>query len=149
MAGIRFVNAHDISSVIIESGQPFLFVLRAPVRFNGRDIVIGFRSASLERSGSVHRSEAGRAKILRSLLNLSSYLRGQGDELPVHYEIPDGFQILCGVRDESLLSRMVLLNRSKYFDRFVFGIDKPRGIREDLLFSFQFLESDLEQLLGG
>ena len=51
---VSFVNRDDVRGIKIERRQPFLFLLRRPVRLDRGDIVIRFGGPPLERAGCVH-----------------------------------------------------------------------------------------------
>src|SRR4030095_9608316 len=109
MTRVSFVNRGDVGSIIIEGGEPFLFLLFRPVVLGRRDVVVGLVGAFLEWTGCVHRSKGGGTEILRRLLHLCTNVRGDIDQMLVQNVFTNLVQVFGYIWDEILRRGMFAL----------------------------------------
>src|SRR5205807_3549873 len=66
------------------------------------------------------------------------------DNTAVHDKPADRLQVLPGVRNQTLLTRMVFLYFLEDFDRFFAWVDFSRSVIKNLLFASQLAHSDVQ-----
>src|SRR5438876_11617084 len=89
MPVINFMNRNDVGGVIIESGQPFVFLFLWPVALRWRDIIIGFGRSFFERARRVHGGERRGATVLRRLGHARSHFRRDRNKMVSRDELLD------------------------------------------------------------
>ena len=117
MTGISFMNRNDVGGVIVEGGEPFLFLFLRPLVLRRRDVVIGLGSPLLEWTRRIHRCKGRGAQILRRLFDLCANLRGDADQMTVQNVLADFVQVFANIRDEFVRRRMFALDLLEYFNR--------------------------------
>ena len=138
------MNRDDVGRVIVERGEPFLFLPRRPVLFDRCDVIVRLGRFRLKRPGRVHRGKAGRAQILRRFFDSGPDLGRDRDNPAVNDKPADRLQILLRVRNQTLLARMVLLYFLENFDGLPARVDFFCRVHEDLLFAPQFAHPDFQ-----
>src|SRR5207244_1480417 len=136
MAGIGFMNRNDVGGVIVEGGEPFLFLFLWPIVLGGCDVIVGLGRALLERTRRVHRGKRRGPQILRSLFNFRANVRGDTDQMMAQNVLPNFVQIFGYVRDEILRCGVFALDLLENFNRRLVWIDLFRGFGERILFGF-------------
>src|SRR6266496_3979907 len=109
MAGISFMNRNDVGSVVVEGGEPFLFLFLRPIVLRRRDVVIGLGSPLLEWTRRIHRCKGRGAQILRRLFDLCANLRGDADQMTVQNVLADLVQVFGDIGKEFVRRRMFAL----------------------------------------
>src|SRR6266446_4772400 len=133
MPGINFMNRNDVGGVIIERGQPFLFLFFWPVALRWRDIIIGFGRFFFERARRVHGGERGGATVLRRLGHARSHFRRDRHQMMSGDEFSDFLEVFPDVRKQVLRGWMLALNLFEDFSGQFAWVDFFRGLRERLL----------------
>src|SRR5947207_1496776 len=109
MAGIGFMNRDNVRGVIIEGCEPFLFLLRRPVCFHRRDVVISLGCFGFKRPGSVHGRKTGCPEELWRFFNSSSDGGGESNDVMVNHELPDHVEVPGSVGNKTLFCGMIFL----------------------------------------
>src|ERR1700720_2226111 len=134
MARIYLMDGNDVDRVMVEGSEPFVFLLRRPIVFRRRDIVIGFGRSLLESARRVHRSKRSSAAILRRFFHPRSNLRRNRDQPASYDEFPDLLEIFADIAKQTLRNRVLALNLFEYFSRRFVPFDLVRCRGKDLLF---------------
>ncbi len=116
VARIRFMDGDDIGGVIIEGGEPFFLLLRRPIGFHRRDVVIGFGCFFLEWAWGVHGSETGCSEELRRFGDNGANRGGQVDDFVIDDELPDHVHISGCVGNQGLLGGVIFLDGLEHLD---------------------------------
>ena len=147
MSGINFVDGNNVGSVKVESGQPFVFLLRRPVVFGRRDIIVGFGRALLEGARRVHRREGGRAAVLRRFFHARSHVGWDRDQLPGDDKLSNLFEIFPDIAKQTFRRWVFALHLPENFIRRFVRIDSLGSFGESFLLFVQLSQTDLENFL--
>ena len=147
MAGIRFVDRRNVRGVIIEGGEPFLFLFLWPIVFRRSDVIIRLVGSFLEWARCVHRGKRGGPQILRRLFDLCADVRWDADQVTVQNVLPNIVQISGDIGNELVRRRVFALDLLEDFDRGLVGVDLFRSFGERVLFGFQLCHADLKNFL--
>src|SRR5437899_6591596 len=97
MAGVGFVDRRNVRGVIVEGGEPLLFLFLRPMMFRRSDVIIRLVGSFLEWARCVHRGKRGGVQILRRLFDLRAYVRWDADPLTVEDVLPTFGQVLANL----------------------------------------------------
>src|ERR1043166_9849165 len=115
MGGVGFKDRRNVGRVIIEGGEPFLFLFLGPLILGRCDVIIGLGRALLERAGRVHRCKRRGAQILWGLFDLRPNRRRAADQMMAHDILPNFIQTLGYIRNEFVWGGILVL---VFFDFF-------------------------------
>src|SRR5437660_12078879 len=79
------MNRNDVGGVIIEEGEPFLFLFLRAIVLRGRDVIICLGRALLEWTRCIHRRKGRGTQILRRLFDRCANVRGDVDQVTAVY----------------------------------------------------------------
>src|ERR1700730_13937970 len=133
MPGINFMSGNDVGGVIIERGQPFLFLFLWPVALRWRDIIIGFGRSFFERARRVHGGERRGATVLRRLGHARSHFRRDRHKMVSCDEFSDFLEVFPDIGKQVLRGWMLALNLFEDFSGRFARINLSRGLGKRLL----------------
>src|SRR5207302_9738448 len=119
--------------LLVESGQPFLFLFLWPVVLCRRDIIIGFGRSLFEWTRRVHGGERRGATVLRRLGHARSHFRRDRHKMVSCDEISNLFEVFPDIRKQVLRGWMLALNLFEHFSGRFARIDFFRGLGKRLL----------------